>query len=366
MPARSASFKRRQPPLPKFQAALARVKAGTGRARVATALSDSLTAGFMTGGFLDTRTKTWVVKLAALFSAIGYPGVTEGVFGTGGENIDTPAAFTAYDPTVTFADASWTLANGNLPIPGGHAFRCISGTGNMTKTPAIAVDTFIIRACRSPSQGSYNWNIDGGANTAVTSISGANGVDVQTITTTLGMHVLNIARKTGTVNIYSIEAYDSTASAIDWCNCGWGSSTTSMWVGNAAGYDTRPAYRKLAPDLTIIPPGPNDWSSYDYDTFFDANVLAYINDGKITGDVVIFTPYPQDTSHASVSRQRRYVNALKNAAFNNNLRLVDMWGMLGGNNDNPVARGIDIGGAHMTEAGHTLFANEAFRVLTAP
>lgn len=352
-----------------WRAALGKVRAGTANARIMV-IGDSTVFGYGSNGAGSGNMPplSFPTQLSNYFNSIGINANWNGWYGAGG-NLYRPT----YDTRIT-AGTGWLQGSSsgsgtafgggvinNLPAFGG-------GTGTLAFTPTTQVDTFVIKYWRSTSSpvGNFNVNIDGGANTVLSS-SGSAAMLSATITGTLGTHTFNVLSD-NTVNIWvhGIEAYNSAVKTVSILNAGSGGSQTGNWNLSANFWNGVPALQTFAPDLTIIELDINDWNNSVVLATNLANLQALITAGKVSGDVVLVSPNPSNTSgFAAQATQLTYIQNLYTLAATNNVPLVDNFSRLVSYAvSNPLALYFD--SLHPNGAGYADIAQGVFNLIGQP
>jgi hypothetical protein len=170
--------------------------------------------GTGTNGLVGARSKNYVTKLAAALTALGIPTYNEAVFGDQNTFTGSAVAYTSYDPR-------WVIAGGfavnAVATLGQNAWRSTSTGASISFTPGISFDTFDVYYIVSGGQGSFNVNVDGGANIGgATSTAGTAATGKATFSCAAGTHTINLVTvDTSVVSIIGIVPYLSTAAGID-------------------------------------------------------------------------------------------------------------------------------------------------------
>ena len=303
------------------------VKAGSARARV-LCVGDSVTFGWGAGSgdaYTSARPLSYPAGLAAKFSAAGVPALNESFFAGFGGGVNSVAIMTAYDTRLA-AGAGWVNAT-TLPTAGGNHWFNSSTANALSFTPSVPVDTFVIYYYTESAFGDFTLEIDG-ANQTAHSQNVAKSFASVTRTTTLGTHTLSIKRTSGYVRFAGVIAYNSATPAIDVINLGWSGSTAVTWNDAVEPWSPLNALGVLAPDLTIIKLGINDWQTATTLANYKAGINALIARAKLTGDVVLLAPN-QTGGSAGTLAQDTYIDALRDLYETNNLRLADFYNFHG-------------------------------------
>jgi len=306
--------------LAKWRVARSRVRAGDARAKVAT-VGDSTTAGQGSGGSAlnSLRSRSYPAYLAKALAGSGIPARHDNIFGSSGFSTNYPL----YEPRVTAN--GWTP--GSAISLGGTMYSTNGTTAFRYTATGSLVDTFIVYLARNPGLGTVNISIDGGAATSVAT-AGTGGVIAQVITTTAGTsHYVEVARTTGgDVYIVGIEAYNSAVPDVAVLNVGSSGTRLGDWVANTnVGFSPLPALQVLAPDLSIINLGINDWTQANVDVAaVKVQYQTLITGAKVSGDVIIVVPVPSQITRATVAQQAALIAPMYDLAKTNNCVLIDM------------------------------------------
>jgi lysophospholipase L1-like esterase len=269
--------------LANWRKVLAKVRAGTANAKLAF-IGDSTTASWY--GVTDTtvRSKAYPNQCASIMAGLG---ITTGVQSFWGNNrLNNSTSLAAFDSRA--AMGAWTIELFSNAI-GGSFLKGAAGTA-FSWTPAVQVDTFDIYYIN----GSFNANIDGGANTANT--PGGVNVKKMTMTAALGTHTLNLTYVSGTVYVMGVDAYNSAVKQVSCWNWGYYGSDTTNWVTSTNLYDAVPAITFMAPDLSIIDLTINDIGNSVPVATAKTNLQTVINTCRLSGDVILNVPVPGQIS----------------------------------------------------------------------
>src|SRR5260370_307952 len=100
------------------------------------------------------------------------------------------------------------------------------------------------------------------------------------------------------MNFLGFDAYLSTTPKIHLLNLGCGSAFASYLAANVNSYDPIPWYKFIAPDLTIISLGIDDWIDSTGTINYSAGLQTIITACRLSGDVILMTPFPSAASQA--------------------------------------------------------------------
>ncbi len=313
-----------------WNAAVAKVRAGVQLGKAAL-IGDSTTTGTGAGsggaGLTGARAKSYPTVLATLLQAYQVPAQANSFFGGAGQ---TSTYFSSgYDPRVI--QAPGTGWQPNASSLGGGAFQNTTTTDPLQFTPVDAFDTMVIYYIQNTGFATWTVNVDGGATLATVNSAGTSSVQTSTVTTTLATHTINIARTgVGTsAYIIGIDTYDSATKKLSIWNMGQSGTKVADWVLAVNPWDKLNALGTVAPDLTIIDLGINDWTAGTDPTTFAANYQTLITKAQLSGDCILMVPVPSSTSSASTATQTIYADIIRGLAVTNTCALVDMiypWG----------------------------------------
>ena len=304
-----------------WNAKAATVRSGASRARV-LCVGDSVTFGQGAGtpdAFTGARALSYPAQLAAKLAAAGLPAINESFFAGFGGGTTTAATMVAYDSRIA-AGAGWSAGLAPVTAGGGHWFNNISANA-LSFTPSIPVDRFTVYYFTEPTFGDFTLDVNGGA-TMPLSQNSAKSLASVTLTPALGTNTINIRRVSGTVRIAGVIAWNSAAPAVDVVNLGWSGSTAVGWNNATDPWSPLNAIGTLAPDLTIIKLGINDWQTNVTLANFKAGLNALITRARLTGDVMLCSPNQTGGSALSTA-QDTYIDALRDIVDSANVRMSD-------------------------------------------
>ena len=304
-----------------WNAKAAAVRSGSARATV-LCIGDSVTYGQGAGSpdaWTGARPLSYPAQLATKLSVAGLPAINASMFaGFAGAN-PTVAQMLAYDSRIA-AGAGWFNEAG-FPTAGGEVWANSSDTSALSFTPSIAVDTFIVYYYTDPVLGQMTVDVDGTGSSAINSGVAKSYASV-TKSVALGTHTVNIRRTTGYLRIVGVKAYNSASKAVDVINLGWSGAKSGDWNSTLDPWSPLNAITALAPDLSIIKLGINDWQTAVPPATYAANMAALITRCKQTGDVIVCSPHQTVGQDPQVNA---YVDALRDAIDNADVRMVDWY-----------------------------------------
>lgn len=318
--------------LPKWRAALARVRSGGGNARVAM-MGDSTTLGVGSGA---TGTSGNLIQfsipsqLATIFNApvASINAYANGFMGAG-NSADSGFSFQANDPRVSVGN-SWSLFGTFFSLGGGF-MTATTTTNAYSFTPTTTVDRCRVwYASGGGGNAVLGINFNGGTQTQVSIGLQSGNINSTTISGTLGLNTCNVTFVSGSSGVFVLgfEAWNSAQSSIQIINMGCSGSTSGNWNNSISGFGPIATLPLLAPDLTVINLGINDWRTGVSLATFTANIQALITAAKLSGDVVLVTPIPTDpvSSGISLATQQTFQNAIIQLGQLNNVPVFDGFG----------------------------------------
>lgn len=185
--------------LRRFRAAMAGVRQGTGSAIVAAA-GDSTDRGQNSAAPAGKAFQQgWPRILSDELARAGIPSSWQNIFG----NIASGLVTTSDDRLV------YTGTIGQSLSTIGRNFR-MTAASSIAFTPIGQVDRLRFGYIQNTGQGTFNWNVDGGANTLINA-SAAKSVQAVTATPALGTHTLNLIWASGDVSVLFMHGWNSAA-----------------------------------------------------------------------------------------------------------------------------------------------------------
>ena len=321
--------------LPKWQSALATVKAGTGNAKIVIIGESTSTArGTMfVGDTNDAHSGAWPHQLSI---QMGMPGTAinfENNSVVGDSSVGT-AGLNAFDTRVTVN--GWTELLTPF-VPGGFAFSNNdttafvfnpNDTASYPSAPVIQTDTIEILVAGGPSDTASITIDTGGA--AICTIPLLNvTLQVSTCTTTLGTNTYNVKCNTASAGFCvfgMLHAYNSAQKHVAVFN-GAAEGATITEFAQATALSVLGQYQ---PDLCIIMDIGNDYFNQTPLATYSADLIAVANECKITGDVLFTTGLPYGVS-ASPLTLAQYQATVVSAASSLNAPVWDSLSTFGAN-----------------------------------
>jgi lysophospholipase L1-like esterase len=305
------------PSLYKIRAAIGRQSTGGSAAKIVF-LGDSTTMGELSDATLaNYRPNSFPAKLASLLTATGVSSAMTNAFGNGGFANGTSVG---YVDSRLSGTGSAALLSGSDIGAGGLMLGVINATGVLSFAPGATSDTVDIYYL--DSTGVFTVNVDGGATLSTVTMTATNTVKKVTVSYTAGVRTVNVVWVSGSFFIGGFNCYTLAAKTIQLLNLGSGGSTAVVLAGNAA-YAPKKWIELIAPDLTVISLGINDWIAGNSQAAFSAALQTLITSSRISGDVVLMTPFPSATSQASLASQAAYCATVKALAISNGIQCID-------------------------------------------
>lgn len=315
-----------------WKAGVARVKAGTGRARIVVC-GDSTSWGegggdSGTNNRVNAKERCWPTIVAKQLTALGISANYENIFGSGGNTgITAITDFQNIYKTGMNATGGWTLSASTTT--GGCLFtNTTDTTGVISIVSQIPVDTFELADIVNTTGGVLTYNIDGGAETQLNQ-NGTNAFRKTTIPCgSVGTHTLNIKRISGTAFFAGFRAFNSTVPQVDVLNMGRCSSQTSDWIVSANPWSPLPALTNYCAnaDLVIIDHTINDALNGQTIPTYKTNLQTLITAAQGGGaSVLLSTGNPSNIATIVDATQQNFRQAMKDTATLLNLPMIDQY-----------------------------------------
>ncbi len=317
--------------LPKWDAAKTTVSGGTGNAKLVF-YGESTTAGAYASGpstiWNNALALSYPADLQASLPNSAFPGFT----GTNGVT-DSGTAQSVYDPRFT-ATTGWSYLSSGITL--GESFlNNDANTNPLSWEPSTAFDTIDLYYSQQSGLGTFTVDVDGGSPIATINCDNATQAYAHTtLSVPLGTHTIDIVRTSnGTsgfgVFIDSISVSNSATKQISTYVAGWSGGTAANLSDTSNAYSSLNALKTLAPDLTVIMIGNNDWDASTSISTFSTNLQSIITAAKQSGDVVLVSDAPSAASAAPIAQQQEYINTMSTLAASNNINFVNLtqlWG----------------------------------------
>lgn len=329
------------PYLQHWNAALAGVRAGTGRAQI-WFLTDSTGAGIGAGtgssgaATTDAYPKAFPAQLANLLTAAGVPATDNSLWsdqnvGPQGGNV----AYTAYDTRLTLG-ANWAFFTNSDPTLGGDMLHYTPGAVNSAIfTPRGPFDTLVITYLNQTGtgKGSFHANIDGGSSAGDIDTSVSDSVQSVSYTIPLGVHAINLVpNNDGDFFILGIQTYNSTIPGVDIMRASHGGGVAATFTPNSDPWDPQQVLANaISPNLCVVDVTVNDSNAGTAIAGYIASMRTIITGCQNRGaDVILMVGPPSNTAQATNGMLDVYIAALRQLAQQYNLPpVVDMkrrWG----------------------------------------
>jgi lysophospholipase L1-like esterase len=346
--------------LPHWRAARSKVRAGTGNARI-LCIGDSTTFGNGSNGAStgDYKTLCYPTQLANLFNAAGINANWNNFLGNG----VSPATSMNNDARVSKIGSP--TDNSGATTVGGDLTQVTSSANGVAFLPTANVDTFKIWYTTVSGGGSFTIDING-SGTQTINTNTSSGYTSTTITASLGANTLNWRGVSGNVFLAGVEAFDSSKKQITVLNGGWPGATIANINSTSFAWSSGSvlAAGTLAPDVTVINVGINDWNGGTSLSTFQSSMQTLITRVQTTGDAVLMTPNPSSTSgFASAATQQSFINVLYGLAQSNNIPLVDQFSRVV-SYANASGLGLDYDALHPNGAGYADMASAVYMMLS--
>lgn len=308
--------------------------AGFSRGLRLLVIGDSQSAGRGAGtgsvAMDGARALSWPTKLA---EALVSGGRLASMSSFMGDANNTGGSLTLYDPRIALAN--WSVAASGTCIGGKLVTKQAATTapGAFSFTPTEAVDTFEVWTPRE-SYGSLSANVDGGTGTTIAG-TGSSAFIKTVISTTLGVHTLNIDKVVGaTIGfIVGVVAYNSAARDVRIINAGSRSYTTTDWLVQDKAWRHFPGIAALEPDIALIMLGVNDFRAsgpLNPLATFAANMQTIIDQCVSAGAVVgLVLPQPVSVAEEGSFTQAQMLSTYQSLASTNSVPLYRTDTLLG-------------------------------------
>ncbi|WP_199088364.1 SGNH/GDSL hydrolase family protein [Bosea sp. ASV33] len=288
-PLGAPAYFRKPANLRRWHSALAKVRAGLGRARVVF-IGDSKTVGAGAG---TTSANTWttaaeprskIAYVAKLLNAAGIPASRQSFLAS--STFSSPAIKQAYDLRLS-GMSGWTGGSQTL---GGVMWATLN-TSPLTFTPEGQIDRIEAYFKLHAGDGQATLTVDADPTVLATLNGNAGGETIGKVVATpvRGTHAVNVQRTGGGYfSLMGLVAQDSTVPAVDLLNAG-AFGTVSAYHTSAAGvWSAANTLAVVAPDLVVIQLGSNDLNTSVDVATYTANILDIVTKAKATGaDVVL-------------------------------------------------------------------------------
>ena len=337
--------------LSQWVTAVAAVNSGARNAKL-LALGDSTFAGMgdLAAAPNISYSASWPITLASSISK----GASSSFIADGNLERDISVSLPTYNPLVAFGTGWSNSANQTL---GGQLSVGATNGGILSYAPTNSVDTFEIWYATCSGCGTATVNIDGGSTLAtINANSGSTGYLKQAVTTTAGNHTVNVVVSTNPFFIAAIVAYNVTSKQISVYNSGASGATSTNIASAGNGFDSLNGMEAQAPDLVITEAGIiNDWANAIPVATSQANLQTLITAAQLSGNIILMSPVPSNSSIVAYATQQNYVTMMKNLAYSDGIPFIDVWGLFGGTFQSSLMFNAE----HPNAAGYALIASYA-------
>lgn len=307
--------------LTKFRTALAAMVAGSSFPKVLV-IGDSTTAGAISDAAeANYRPNSYVQQLASLLTYQGFTSCMTNALGNAKGSQGANQGIGIWDGRLTGTGSFALNPNDNHGVGGLLLGTASAAAGTLTFTPGVSTDTCDVYYYDQTAV--FEINIDGEAALATVTGGGTNTCKKQTVTYAAGVHAINVVWVSGGINIGGFDAYTAATKQIHLLNCGQGSAKASTLASNSPNFAPGRWYAFIAPSLSIISLGINDWINSTAVATYSSSLQTIITNCLTSGDVILMTPFPSATSQAALATQATYVDAMRTLAYTNNIPFID-------------------------------------------
>ena len=302
-----------------WRAALARVRSGTGSAKI-MCVGDSTTSG----DWISNVNLTWPTQFTGLLNSYLAPAAQ-----TWGGWHGTQA--TGADTRITVG-TGWTLGT-SITInywSSGTSGAILSYAPSSAANGPASVDSCTIWYIQNSGHGGFTVNVDGGSTLATVNSGSPVTAIVTSVTVTFtagASHTINVVPTGvgGSVYILGFDAFLSTANTIRVYNPAIGGSRAADWANTSVDYYPGNWPALIVPDLVIIDLGINDAAAQTL-AQYTANMQIVISNCLATGASVLLKSFvPSELSSGLVPVETTYVAALPALAAANGCGYLDGW-----------------------------------------
>lgn len=283
-------------------------------------VGDSTTRGTNVG--LGDMQASWSYpsQLANLMRCRSFHAGSDNIFG-GGSLIDS--AFRS-DRRVR-ATGDMRLAPGLTPTSLGGSLFTASNTGSLDFGFADDFDTIDLYYVSNVGLGSFGLKADKDFGVEYLSCSDAAGLRKKSFRLSSRSRNVSIYWRSGLVYFCGINVYNSDVKQICCLNLGWPGATSAQISRRTAPFNYANALSVVAPHLTFLSCGINDWTAGTPLPQYRAALQAVIDTTKMLGNVIVYSPLPSAEIRVPLATQEQYVGALSSLADVNSLPFVDIW-----------------------------------------
>lgn len=257
-----------------------------------------------------------------------------------------------------------SFSNGGSFVTGGKTMVATSNaSGPLSYAPGVVCDTFDVYYIQIAITGNFNIDINGGTPVAVNA-NGSTAFMKATVTGSAGVNTLNITWTAGSISIIGWVGYNSAVKSVNLINAGNSGATAAVLANTGTVYAAASAIPNIAPDLTILDIGINDWFTGTAVSSFLPSVQTIISQCLKTGDVLLVTPIPSQPATVPLATQQPYVTGLRALAAANDTALYSFWDVWQPIDNTLYAQAVGAQLIHPNAAGYQLNALELFNVIS--
>ncbi|WP_339112769.1 SGNH/GDSL hydrolase family protein [Thioclava sp. GXIMD2076] len=302
-------------PLKKIRHALASVMQKLGNARVAC-VGDSNTMGWQSGGVtIHRRALSYPAALSRFLAE--YAGTDLNTFGRA---LTGTAGYEDYDPRVTLN--GW-LASGATSV-GGEMWDGSTQTAPFEYLPESAWDTVDVWVGLS-SAGEMTIGVDGDETTYTPAVGEV--VKITYSAPSLAVQALKLGYTSGASAVIGWSCYDSSTPGVEVLNMGRSGWRSDQYADAASFYSPLNALAAVAPDLTLVQLGLNDFNQNRDPELFRADMQTIIDTASQYSDLVLIVP--MHPSYARTYSWSSYVAVIEELAEQNSVPVVNITGRFG-------------------------------------
>ena len=332
---------------PKFLAAVARTAMGTANTHVLI-IGDSTTVGYPYQVY-----QSWPALTHITNNLSNSPGIA--IYGS----------YTGGTDTRWSIGSGWSNVTSYIGFANLATFTATAGASPLVFTPGSAegiFDSFKVYYATQTGFGGFTVQATRGSPTTVNANKGSGGI--ATVTVIAGSagtgNAVTISSLTGrSTYILAIEPFLSTTKQIYIGNVGIGGSSAYGWSQNTSAFSSLRMIEATVPDLCVISLGGNDAGAMETTVDYISYLQPIINACKVSGDVIVMTPWPSQNAPYS-TYEAMYHPALLALGTSNRVPVLDIYGQYGG----VYQAALSNDALHPNTAGYQAIANAASVLLT--
>lgn len=148
-------------------------------------------------------------------------------------------------------------------------------------------------------------------------------------------------------------------------NLGWDGRRAADIASTTYGYSYLSGYRTIGAHLMFVNIGINDWTAGTTVASFTASMQKMVVAARLSGNVVLMTPFPNDLSAAGQSAQDAIVAAIRQLGATNGEAVIDNRARFG-SYAKAVAdgRAADFYKLHPNTAGYAMMADSVTALMS--